>query len=223
MKKKCTKCNIIKELTEFHKHPTCKDGYLHTCKLCKSEYHKLYMTRNKTKTKEKQKEYRNKNKEKIYETQKKYEESNKDKVKERKYKYVINNKDKIKLSNSLRRDKINLYFRKRRLSDPLFRLSSNLRKRICKVFNGCSQRSEKTIEILGCSFEEIKIHIEKQFKEGMNWDNHGLYGWHIDHKIPLSSAKTEKELIQLCHYTNLQPLWAEENLKKNNKMPHELC
>jgi hypothetical protein len=52
----------------------------------------------------------------------------------------------------------------------------------------------------------------------MCWDNHSLYGWHIDHKIPLSSAKTEEEAYQLCHYTNLQPLWAEDNLKKSNKL-----
>lgn len=52
----------------------------------------------------------------------------------------------------------------------------------------------------------------------MNWDNRGLYGWHIDHIIPLSSAKTEEEVYKLCHYTNLQPLWAKENLSKGNKI-----
>jgi hypothetical protein len=52
----------------------------------------------------------------------------------------------------------------------------------------------------------------------MSWDNYGFYGWHIDHVIPLSSAKTEEEVYKLCHYTNLQPLWAEDNLKKGSKI-----
>ncbi len=52
----------------------------------------------------------------------------------------------------------------------------------------------------------------------MSWDNHTKYGWHIDHIIPLASAKTEEELKSLCHYTNLQPLWAKENLSKGAKI-----
>jgi hypothetical protein len=71
---------------------------------------------------------------------------------------------------------------------------------------------------VGCTPQELKEHLEKQFKEGMTWDNHGMYGWHIDHIIPLSSATTEEELYKLCHFTNLQPLWAEENLSKGNRI-----
>ena len=63
--------------------------------------------------------------------------------------------------------------------------------------------------------EFLKEHLESQFIDGMGWDNR--VEWHIDHIIPLSSAKTEDELYRLCHYTNLQPLWAEDNLKKGNK------
>jgi hypothetical protein len=70
--------------------------------------------------------------------------------------------------------------------------------------------------------QEAKLHIEKQFKPGMNWLNHSLHGWHIDHIIPMASATTEEEVIKLNHYTNLQPLWASENIKKSNKMPDEL-
>jgi hypothetical protein len=76
----------------------------------------------------------------------------------------------------------------------------------------------KTTEFLGCNVLELKNHLEFQFKEGMSWNNHGLFGWHIDHIKPLSSAKTEKELYILCHYTNLQPLWAKDNLSKGNKI-----
>ena len=74
------------------------------------------------------------------------------------------------------------------------------------------------------NWEEYAKHLSKQFYnhpktgEKMTFDNHGLHGWHLDHIIPLSTAKTEEDIIKLCHYTNLQPLWAEENLSKGNKI-----
>jgi hypothetical protein len=76
----------------------------------------------------------------------------------------------------------------------------------------------KTIEILGMDINSFKIYIESKFLNGMSWDNYGLNGWHIDHIIPLCSAKTEEEFYKLCHYTNLQPLWAKDNWKKSNKI-----
>jgi hypothetical protein len=67
--------------------------------------------------------------------------------------------------------------------------------------------------MLGAPYEVAKSHIERQFTKGMTWANHGE--WHIDHVIPLASADNEAELINLCHYTNLQPLWAKDNLVKH--------
>ena len=78
------------------------------------------------------------------------------------------------------------------------------------------ERERKNNNILGCSFEEFKIYIEKKFQSGMTWQNHGE--WHLDHVIPLASAKTKDEVIKLCHYTNYQPLWAKDNLKKGAKI-----
>ena len=78
-------------------------------------------------------------------------------------------------------------------------------------------KNNKTFEIIGCTPQELKEHIEKQFTEGMCWEKIGEH-IHIDHIIPLSSAKTEEEIYNLCHYTNLQPLWAEDNLKKNKNI-----
>lgn len=78
-------------------------------------------------------------------------------------------------------------------------------------------KQNKTFDIVGCSPELLKEHIEKKFTEGMSWELMGKY-IHIDHIIPLSSANTEEEIYRLCHYTNLQPLWAEDNLKKSNKI-----
>ena len=79
-------------------------------------------------------------------------------------------------------------------------------------------KNNKTFDIVGCTPQYLKEYLENKFTEGMSWVNHSQYGWHIDHIIPLSSAKTEDELYKLCHYTNLQPLWAEDNLKKSNKI-----
>jgi hypothetical protein len=72
------------------------------------------------------------------------------------------------------------------------------------------------VEYIGCSQEELKLHIEKQFTFDMSWDNAGE--WHVDHKIPLSSAETPEEMYRLCHYTNLQPMWALDNIKKGDKL-----
>jgi hypothetical protein len=88
--------------------------------------------------------------------------------------------------------------------------------------NGYSKKT-KTYEILGCSYEDFKTHIELQFQTWMNWNNYGLcnnefnYGWDIDHIVPLASAKTEEELLKLNHYTNLQPLCSHtnRNIKKD--------
>lgn len=98
-------------------------------------------------------------------------------------------------------------------NDPVFALSKRLRQRIFHVLR--NHKSKSTLEILGCSYEEFKIHIESQFTEGMSWDNLGDI--HIDHITPISSANTTEDVYRLNHYTNLQPLWAKDNLSKYNK------
>lgn len=112
--------------------------------------------------------------------------------------------------------------RKRRLNDPLFLCVDRVRARINQVFrlNGYTKRS-RTYEILGCSYEFLMGYIESKFVPGMSWENRSE--WHIDHIIPLSSAKTEEDVIRLNHYTNLQPLWAADNLRKSDKMDYQPC
>ena len=78
-------------------------------------------------------------------------------------------------------------------------------------------KSKKTTEILGCTFEEFKLYLESKFDENMNWENQGTY-WHMDHVVPISSAETEEDVYKLNHYTNFQPLYWEDNLKKSNKL-----
>ena len=71
-------------------------------------------------------------------------------------------------------------------------------------------------QVVGINYNDFKKYLESKFFDGMSWENRGE--WHIDHIIPLSAAKTEQELISLCHYSNLQPLWGEDNIKKGNKI-----
>ena len=85
------------------------------------------------------------------------------------------------------------------------------------------KKNSKTQEMLGCSFADLKLHLEKQFRDGMTWENNKFFGWHLDHIVPISSAKTEQDVIKLCHYTNLQPLWWHENLSKGDAMPEEIA
>lgn len=124
------------------------------------------------------------------------------------------------------RKKKNAYERLRkknlRLASPKHLLSNRIRSRIHTAFvrNNYTKNS-CVFDIIGCSFEELKLHIEKQFQPGMSWDNRST--WHIDHRIPLASAKTEEDVIRLNHYTNLQPLWAADNLRKSDKLDHPLC
>ena len=84
------------------------------------------------------------------------------------------------------------------------------------MFKKGFKKNTKTNIILGCSYEQFIIHLENQFTDGMQWDNYGE--WHIDHIIPLATALTESDIITLNYYTNLQPLWATDNLAKSDKL-----
>lgn len=103
-------------------------------------------------------------------------------------------------------------------NDSSFRLKYSISNRIRKVLNSNS-KSAKTLDLLGCSVEELKTHLEKQFKEGMTWDNYGFKGWHMDHIKPCASfdLKNPEEQKECFHYTNLQPLWWYENFSKSDK------
>lgn len=119
------------------------------------------------------------------------------------------------------------YEKKRLKEDPIFKFKKYIRatvKRSAKKFESDGRMSPKAEEILGCTLKEFIEYIENQFEEGMTWKNHGHCKigdcdvWNIDHKIPLVTAKTIEETLLLNHYTNLQPMWAEENLRKGTKI-----
>ena len=114
-------------------------------------------------------------------------------------------------------DKVRAYVKKRRKEDVQYRLASYLRSRLAGFLRG-KERHGSAVKLLGCSLDELKIHLEKQFESDMTWSNYGK--WHLDHKIPLSSFDLTdiSHLQQACHHTNLQPLWARENIIKSNKL-----
>jgi len=85
---------------------------------------------------------------------------------------------------------------------------------MCGQLNKNLKKNKGTLEYLGCDIPFFKNWIESQWETGMNWDNHSLLGWHIDHFIPCASAKNEEELSKLFHYTNLRPMWGHDNQSK---------
>jgi len=166
------------------------------------------------------------NKENDSKTNSAYHQKHKDDIKERKRLWYLANKKDSKAKNKIWReenkDAINKYQRafesNKYKTDPIYKVKTRLRKAIRKAFkiNGFTKKSN-TQDILGCTFEEFKQHLESKFESWMTWDNHGLYnkeinyGWDIDHIIPISRAKTEEDIIKLNHYTNLQPLCSYTN------------
>lgn len=95
------------------------------------------------------------------------------------------------------------------------RLKNDLRVRLNRALKG-SKKTGSAVRDLGCTIEELKKHLESKWQEGMTWDNHSIDGWHIDHIRPLASFDLTDpvQLKQACSYTNLQPLWAEDNCSK---------
>lgn len=229
--KVCSKCKISKYINEFGKHPQTKDGLQCRCKECRKLDKKEEYKKNKKHINDKTKKYREINREKLIEYSRNYYRDNKETLLDNKKEYYQKNKEKIYsklvIYNKKNKKKVNLYKnqynKEKKKSSTLYKLKIIMRDRLNKYFKYSTlNKNNTTIKIIGCSPEFLKEHLENQFIDGMSWDNHGLYGWHIDHIIPLSSAKTEDELYKLCHYTNLQPLWAKDNLKKSNKLDYLL-
>jgi len=134
-----------------------------------------------------------------------------------------NNMDKVRISRKKSllkiRPKIYEYTKNRIKNNPLLRLRRNLHSSISRYFKSkTNSRCLDKENLLGADRETIKAHLERQFKKGMTWENYGHKTWHIDHIIPLASAKNEEELRRLFHYTNTQPLWAKENIAKRDKI-----
>ena len=203
-------------------------------KIRNSEYRKKWYLKNKEKfnkeRKVRTKKYYQNNKEKIDIKNKEYYEKNKknDNYKNKVKEYREKNKEKLKEYyknwRNQNKEKRNQKERKRFYSDNLFRLSTNTRAHISRILKENKfPKKSKICDIIGCSFEDLKLYLESKWLDWMTWENYGKYngnlnsGWDIDHIIPLSSVESEEELLKLFHYTNLQPLcsYINRNIKKN--------
>lgn len=230
--KKCTKCKLEKNNDEFGKHTKTKDKLATECKECAKLRASEYYLKNKKNIKIKNdnrkdekslynKKYKSENFEKISIYNKNYREIHKKEIKEKRKKNYDENKDDIlryqreyRKRNPENRDKINDRFNRRYKDDHLFRLRNSISTLIrMSLKNGGYKKKSKTCDILGCNFEELIKHLNNN-KYGFVYEDN-IYD--IDHIVPLSSAKTEEEMIKLNHYTNLQLLPSDfnRNIKKN--------
>lgn len=119
--------------------------------------------------------------------------------------------------NDYNKQYMNDYHKQRRAKDPLYHLRCNMRSlgnRVVKQL-ALGKKPACTEKWQGCTAEELKTHLESLFTEGMTWENYGKHGWHVDHIRPVSSF-TAEEWEQINHYTNLQPLWAKDNITKSD-------
>jgi hypothetical protein len=174
------------------------------------EYVKTHRKKNIESIKERSKRYRNKNKEHISVQCKEWYERNKDCVIKKSKEYYIKNKKECRKRQC---DYINNRLR----SEPLYKLMYNVRSYVSLGLKGIVKCAH-TQDLLGCTFEELKVYIESKFTEKMSWNNYNYCGWHLDHIKPCAAFDlTDPEQQKQCfHYLNLQPLWAKENLLKNS-------
>lgn len=123
----------------------------------------------------------------------------------------------VKANPEKRRETVRKWKAKKRLEDPFFFVKENCRTRISAHLRATGLRKKnKSLTMIGCSPHQLKLHLASLFTEGMSWDNYGK--WHVDHIIPISSATNVEQLEKLCHWTNLQPLWAGENSAKGDRL-----
>lgn len=177
---------------------------------CKKHYYDNYNQINKERIKNGRKQYRILHLKEINEKTKIYYNQNKSDILFRNTQYRINNKDKIQAHK-----------RESRKNNIRYRLEVKLRngtKRRLKYY--MAHKSEKTIKLLGCDIITFINYIESKFEPGMNWNNWGAKGWHIDHIIPICNFDlTKKEKQEKCfNYTNLQPMWALDNYRKGGRL-----
>jgi len=194
-KKRCTKCDDKKSIKEFSKDKYTKDGFRCWCKKCMSQHFKQYSENNKKKIREFWNKWRKENPEKIKIHQKKFHTAHK---KER-----------------------NEYQKKRRKNDPILRLNHSMKVVIRQSLKG-NKNGHHWESLVNYDTQQLKEHLEGQFKDGMTWQNYGKDGWVIDHRIPISLFNIKgiksKGFKACWKLENLHPMWEKENKEKSNKI-----
>ena len=220
MEKKCSKCDIAKSLDDFPNDPKCSGGKRGTCKDCRLT--KWIPTENETiicikcgiekiytlfakHGKQKPNECKScRNKRELEKRDQNREEYNKKQRED----WARNNA----LRNATRRKTL----QKKRDEDPAYRVRMNMHARLSQMV---TRKVGNTMELAGCSLNDLCTFLEAEFSSGMTWENYGLRGWHIDHIRPCASFNLEdpEEQKKCFHWTNLQPLWAIDNIRKGDK------
>lgn len=234
--KKCFKCEEIRTLDNFRKN---RNNYRNECKECENKLCKERNLKNKEHIKQKQQEYRQTHKEQIDKYRKEHYNKDEKKIYNIKYRqehkdyysnwhreYHQNYKEELREKNynwrNSNKDKVKIYQQKdyeRRKNDPILRLQRNIRNLLNDSFKKHKYRKSKHAEeILGCKVNDFVLYLLQTFKDNYGYEWNKIEAVHIDHIIPLATAKTEEDVIRLCHYTNLQLLKAKDNLSKNKSL-----
>lgn len=239
--KECGACHVVKPHSEFYIRPD-RNEFKSRCKICESEHRSKKWASDPEKAKalskaryaatadqqkaKKRAEYwadpvkasaankrqREKHREARLAGQRAYYQANKESLKAKGREHYKANKQSYLDGNRRRvRDRIKV--------DPVFALSTRIRSLIyARIYSGGYTKKSRSQEILGCTWPEFKLHIERQFLKGMSWDR--LSEIHLDHIVPIATAKTEEEVIALNHFTNIRPMWAKDNLSKGAQVTH---
>jgi AraC-like DNA-binding protein len=231
--KVCNRCTVNKSLSDYHRKSSAKAGRASICKLCTLKQKQEYYQKNKEVKLKKGKEYREANRTLLKENAQSYRrkkpeivaaylERNKERLKTYRSKYNKNyykkNKDML-LKSRLQWQKY------KTKTDPVFKLKRNIQSLIrMSVKSKSYKKTTKTAQILGCSYKYLYKYLKDTFESNYglpyNLIDSGLL--HIDHIVPISIAQTEKDIMKLNHYSNLQYLFAWDNLEKSNSLDWEL-
>ena len=218
--KKCSRCKNLKPFKSFAKSKTSVDGYRYICLDCNNGITQRWRKANKEKLSKLDKIYRMKKKDKIKNRQQEWRKQNREKdiAYRRKYYEIkrllrIKNEEKLLATPEKKAEKLRAAINEK--------LTNSIRCGIYKALRG-NKNGRHWETIAGYTLKKLKKHLEKQFKDGMTWENYGRNGWHIDHIIPKSVFNyidTEDYDFKRCwRLSNLQPLWESDNIRKQAKL-----
>lgn len=205
----CYVCKIEKDLEHFSPSQLKSADYI--CKQCVKLKNKEWYAKNKLLVKQKSKEHYHSNIVEEKQKRKQRRELNKETIKQTNKQYRESHKTEYNIYR-------NQYDKERKIKDPNYKLRKVLRHRIYLALKG-NKKIQSSVKLLGCSTEDAITYIQSKWKQGMTWDNWTNKGWHLDHIKPLSKFDLTnlEQLKEACHYTNLQPLWAVDNIQKGNR------
>lgn len=234
----CSTCKIEKPLTDYYKHASNNDGHFGECKACCYQRQLKWKRENPDRRRELGRrgglKHYAKNRERLKEEVRKYRAANPDKIKALNQKLWKANSERYRKAGKkwreANKDRIRAYkqgrkairakqIRERRKTDINYKLMCQLRTRLNRALKRPQKKTHKAVELLGCSIDSFKLYLESKFESGMTWKNCGS-AWHCDHIMPCAIFDLSKpEHQKRCfHFSNIQPLWAEENHRKSSKV-----